>query len=298
MSTAIKDEAQSILMAHNSYMNPLVMIEAKEKMQEDPELQQRIIEQFTYLKKPNTALMLSFFGGMLGLDRLYLSQPVIFIFKLGTVGLFGAWWFLDLFLIKKSTRKVNDIKVKYIIADILPVNPIIQRFKIAMKESKAASNKSKEAWNKMKDDLAENKKAIKADWNKLKEDIAENTKTLKAELAETDAEHEVKKDEIEAEHKAKLEQAKKEKALAEKPLTDPNPYRGNWKTSIFKSQGNNYKAIQMKTLEYVYDQVLEKVVPNMAAGKEIDRWFLPDVRELDDISKINTAFQSLNSHET
>ena len=53
-----------------------------------------------------TALILSFFLGVLGVDRFYLGQPGLGIAKLLTFGGCGVWALIDFILI--AVRSVND----------------------------------------------------------------------------------------------------------------------------------------------------------------------------------------------
>ena len=55
-----------------------------------------------------TALGLSVFGGMLGLDRFYLGYPALGLVKLSTGGFFLLWWLVDLVLIASQTLKPAD----------------------------------------------------------------------------------------------------------------------------------------------------------------------------------------------
>ena len=55
-----------------------------------------------------TALIVSFFGGYLGIDRFYLGYTGLGILKLITFGGCGVWFVIDLILI--AMRKLNDSK--------------------------------------------------------------------------------------------------------------------------------------------------------------------------------------------
>jgi TM2 domain-containing membrane protein YozV len=55
-----------------------------------------------------TALALSVFGGVLGLDRFYLGYPALGLLKLSTGGCFLLWWLLDVVLIATQTLKPSD----------------------------------------------------------------------------------------------------------------------------------------------------------------------------------------------
>jgi hypothetical protein len=59
-------------------------------------------------KSMTTALIISFFGGYLGIDRFYLGYTGLGILKLITIGGCGVWVIIDLILI--AMRKLNDSK--------------------------------------------------------------------------------------------------------------------------------------------------------------------------------------------
>lgn len=61
-------------------------------------------------KNPQTALMLSIFGGPIGIDRLYIGDYFLGVFKTITCGGILIWAFIDQFIIKKATRE-NNIKL-------------------------------------------------------------------------------------------------------------------------------------------------------------------------------------------
>lgn len=58
-------------------------------------------------KSPQTALMLSIFGGPIGVDRLYIGDYLLGVFKTLTCGGLLIWAFVDQFLIRKATRENN-----------------------------------------------------------------------------------------------------------------------------------------------------------------------------------------------
>lgn len=58
-------------------------------------------------KDPQTALMLSIFGGPIGVDRFYIGDHLLGIFKTITCGGLLVWAFVDQFLIRKATKENN-----------------------------------------------------------------------------------------------------------------------------------------------------------------------------------------------
>lgn len=59
-------------------------------------------------KSFNTALLLSIFFGMFGIDRFYLGYPAIGLFKLCTFGFFMIFQFIDVLLIATQVLKPAD----------------------------------------------------------------------------------------------------------------------------------------------------------------------------------------------
>lgn len=58
-------------------------------------------------KDPTIAIILSVVVGSLGIDRIYIGDIGLGIFKLITCGGFGLWWLIDLFLIMDATKQRN-----------------------------------------------------------------------------------------------------------------------------------------------------------------------------------------------
>lgn len=59
------------------------------------------------IKDPTLALLLSFFFGSFAVDRFYISNILLGILKLITLGGFGIWTIVDWFIISKQTRQQN-----------------------------------------------------------------------------------------------------------------------------------------------------------------------------------------------
>ncbi|MDR0293429.1 MAG: TM2 domain-containing protein [Oscillospiraceae bacterium] len=60
------------------------------------------------MKSKTTALLLSVFLGVVGVDRFYLGYTGLGVLKLMTVGGLGIWWVID--IIRIATWKMKDIK--------------------------------------------------------------------------------------------------------------------------------------------------------------------------------------------
>lgn len=67
--------------------------------------------QMQELRDPTMMLIVSLFGGCLGIDRFLLGQMGLGIAKLLTMGFCGIWGIVDLFLIMEETRKYNLNKI-------------------------------------------------------------------------------------------------------------------------------------------------------------------------------------------
>ena len=59
-------------------------------------------------KSWTTALCLSVFLGLFGMDRFYLGYGVLGLLKLFSFGGFGLWWLLDVVLILANRLKDSD----------------------------------------------------------------------------------------------------------------------------------------------------------------------------------------------
>ena len=63
-------------------------------------------------KNPTTALLLSIFLGVYGIDRFYIGDTGIGIGKLLTCGGLGIWTIIDWFLISGATKEQNYNKLQ------------------------------------------------------------------------------------------------------------------------------------------------------------------------------------------
>lgn len=86
----------------------------RKALAECPEHRWQIIAYMSF-KNPVVALILSIFLGELGIDRFYIGNIGLGILKLITGGGCGVWWFIDLFLIMGSTRRVNYNKLAQVL---------------------------------------------------------------------------------------------------------------------------------------------------------------------------------------
>ena len=71
------------------------------------------------LVSPRTALILSFFLGVLGVDRFYCRNNKLGIAKLFSIAACGFWWLGDIFAIRGAARTAN-----YKILRNFIINPI------------------------------------------------------------------------------------------------------------------------------------------------------------------------------
>ncbi|WP_338409042.1 TM2 domain-containing protein [uncultured Flavobacterium sp.] len=63
--------------------------------------------QFIQFKDPTTALLISIFAGVYGIDRFYIGDTGMGVGKLLTCGGFGVWAIVDWFLIQGATKDKN-----------------------------------------------------------------------------------------------------------------------------------------------------------------------------------------------
>lgn len=67
------------------------------------------------LRDPITMLIISWFGGVFGIDRFLIGETTLGVLKLLTAGGCGFWALADLFLIMKATKEANFNKLMAIL---------------------------------------------------------------------------------------------------------------------------------------------------------------------------------------
>ena len=105
-----KSKIEQFMLLNAGNFNESDMPVIMENLQNVPDEQSLSILGASF-KKPTTALIISFLGGSLGIDRFYLGQTGKGILKLLTCGGFGIWAIIDLFLIMGATRESNTNKL-------------------------------------------------------------------------------------------------------------------------------------------------------------------------------------------
>ena len=66
-------------------------------------------------KDPTTMLIISLFGGHLGIDRFMIGDTGLGVAKLLTCGGIGIWTIVDFFLIMGRTREVNFLNLQRVL---------------------------------------------------------------------------------------------------------------------------------------------------------------------------------------
>ncbi len=82
------------------------MIEISKRLEKIENNQFPVIHSVEY-KEPFLMLIISWFGGMFGIDRFMLGQTGLGLAKLFTLGGLFIWAIVDLFLIMGATKEIN-----------------------------------------------------------------------------------------------------------------------------------------------------------------------------------------------
>ncbi|MFI5196407.1 MAG: TM2 domain-containing protein [Chitinophagales bacterium] len=74
-----------------------------------------LMVQTVNFKDPTTMLIISLFGGHLGIDRFMIGDTGLGVAKLLTCGGLGIWTIVDFFLIMGRTREVNFLNLQRVL---------------------------------------------------------------------------------------------------------------------------------------------------------------------------------------
>ena len=106
-----QQKVDMFILANGQYLPEQKMPYVREKLLEMDESKWSALSMIQF-KKPTTALILSLFLGLYGIDRFYLGQTRMGVGKLLTCGGLFVWAFIDLFLITGATKDVNYNKLQ------------------------------------------------------------------------------------------------------------------------------------------------------------------------------------------
>ena len=104
-----KMDAQKVdmfILTNSKCFESYQLIGVKEKLMALPDEKWTNL-QLLQFKDPTIALVVSFLGGGLGIDRFFIGDTGLGIAKLLTCGGFGIWAIIDLFLIMGATKEKN-----------------------------------------------------------------------------------------------------------------------------------------------------------------------------------------------
>lgn len=100
------------LMTNAKYFQPQHLNYIRERLQVADDSKWHMI-QAADLKDPTTMLIVSIFGGSLGIDRFLIGDTGLGVGKLITCGGFYIWAIVDWFLIQDATRQKNMEKLQH-----------------------------------------------------------------------------------------------------------------------------------------------------------------------------------------
>ncbi len=101
-----KAKIDTFLLTNREYFSAEDVPMIRAKLESTEENKWQLIGTLNF-KDPQLALMLSIFGGPIGVDRFYIGDYLLGVFKTITCGGILIWAFVDQFLIRKSTRENN-----------------------------------------------------------------------------------------------------------------------------------------------------------------------------------------------
>ena len=106
-----QSKVDNYLMMNSKYFKPNHLAYLRDRLTNLDESKWFMV-QSTELKAPDTSLIISIFGGGLGIDRFYIGDTGLGIAKLLTCGGAGIWTIVDWFLIQDATKEKNMEKMQ------------------------------------------------------------------------------------------------------------------------------------------------------------------------------------------
>lgn len=94
------------MMMNSKYFEAHQLGMIRQRSEELDESKSNLIHSMQF-KEPTTALIISIFAGVYGIDRFYIGDTGLGIAKLLTCGGLGIWAIIDWFLIQGLTREKN-----------------------------------------------------------------------------------------------------------------------------------------------------------------------------------------------
>ena len=110
----MEKDVNSLLITYGKYFPEESLMQVREIFERMNDEQVTMLACLQF-KDPITVLIISLFGGVLGIYRFYLGHPVLGVIKLLTCGGFYIWAIIDLFLVMDSARQENLQKLMRIV---------------------------------------------------------------------------------------------------------------------------------------------------------------------------------------
>ncbi|MCH5179014.1 MAG: TM2 domain-containing protein [Prevotellaceae bacterium] len=102
----VKERVDAFLLTTEECFSPTDISMIRMRMESAADEKWALLEKIDF-RSPQTALMLSIFGGPIGVDRFYIGDTLLGLIKTITCGGLFVWAFVDQFLIIKATRERN-----------------------------------------------------------------------------------------------------------------------------------------------------------------------------------------------
>jgi TM2 domain-containing membrane protein YozV len=106
VASGVEQRVSNFLVANSRYFDIYKLAEIKNALLKIDESKWNNLEKISY-KDPTLHVMISLWGGMIGLDRFFLGDIGLGIGKLITFGGCGLWTIIDWFMISSSAKEKN-----------------------------------------------------------------------------------------------------------------------------------------------------------------------------------------------